>query len=100
MHPYVPFLFKMPRQTNAFKWEEPFGSVFSQDLILSFLRGELREPGDVVEWLKDHRDPGREVIRIPVSSIIHHRSARAPTAAEERWPAELPASLNQSVDSD
>lgn len=65
MHPYVPFLLKMPGQTNGIEWTGPLASIASQDLILSFLRGELREPQDAVAWLKEHREPGHEETSVP-----------------------------------
>ena len=71
MHPYVPFLLKMPGQTKGLKWEEPMMSIVSQDLILSFLRGELREPQDAVDWLRNHGGPGREDTRTPGRFYAH-----------------------------
>jgi hypothetical protein len=71
MHPYVPFLLKMPGQTKGLKWEGPMLSIVSQDLILSFLRGELREPQDAVDWLRNHGEPGREDTRTPGRFYAH-----------------------------
>jgi arylsulfatase A-like enzyme len=76
MHPYVPFLLKMPGQTNGLKWEGPIMSIVSQDLILSFLRGRLREPQDAVAWLRDHGEPGREDPRTP-EAVYAHVSSRS-----------------------
>jgi hypothetical protein len=71
MHPYVPFLLKMPGQTKGIDWMGPLASIVSQDLILSFLRGELRDPQDVVAWLKEHKELGHDETSVPARLYAH-----------------------------
>jgi hypothetical protein len=54
MHAYVPFLLKMPEQKEGLTYDGPLRTIVTQDLILSFLRGELRGTLDIVTWLRDH----------------------------------------------
>jgi hypothetical protein len=76
MHPYVPFLLKMPGQTEGIKWEGPLASIVSQDLILSFLRGELRAPRDAVAWLREHGEPNQKHTR--TSWRLYARAPQVP----------------------
>jgi hypothetical protein len=71
MHPYVPFLLKMPEQTNGIEWEGPLASIVTQDLILSFLRGELHEPQDGIAWLKKRKELSREETSAPAHLYAH-----------------------------
>jgi hypothetical protein len=54
LHPFVPFLLKMPGQEEGQSCKGPLKTLVVQDLILSFLRGEVRETTDMVTWLRKH----------------------------------------------
>ena len=51
----VPYLVKMPGQTDPLEYDEPFSPVISKDMVLAILKGDLRSPEAVVEWLDAHR---------------------------------------------
>lgn len=53
--PRVPFLLKLPGQTEGVTYPQPFNTVLSHDLVLGVLRGELKDASDVVGWLDVRR---------------------------------------------
>ena len=52
----VPFLLKLPGQTTATSFDQPFNTVLSQNLLLCILKKEISAPPDVLHWLEIHRD--------------------------------------------
>jgi hypothetical protein len=49
--PRVPFLLKLPGQTQGVSYERTFGTVLTGDLLLALLRGELKTPESAAQWL-------------------------------------------------
>ncbi len=50
----VPFLLKLAHQRRGMTYERPFNTLFSQELLLSILRGRLGDAQAVVDWLDHH----------------------------------------------
>jgi hypothetical protein len=59
----VPYLLKLAKQTQAHRYDQPFNTVVTHDLLLALLRGELASADSVVEWLDQHRSNERESIK-------------------------------------
>jgi hypothetical protein len=53
----VPFLLKLAGKTTRLEYNRPFNTVVTHDLILSVLRGELKDPESVARWLDQRNDP-------------------------------------------
>ncbi|MGH9580209.1 MAG: sulfatase-like hydrolase/transferase, partial [Terriglobales bacterium] len=49
--PRVPFLLKLPGQTEGMEYTAPFHAIAIHDLILALLGGEITAPQDVARWL-------------------------------------------------
>jgi Sulfatase len=52
----VPFLLKLPGQTTAATFDQPFNTVLSQELLLCILKKDIRTAQDVVRWLELRRN--------------------------------------------
>jgi len=55
----IPFILKMPGDTEAVRYDSPFNTVLSHDLLLAILKGEVKDTKEVVRWLDQHRSIGR-----------------------------------------
>jgi hypothetical protein len=53
--PYIPFMLKMPGQTQGLTYGKEFNSVLSADLIMAALEGDVKTPEQVTQWLDSHR---------------------------------------------
>jgi hypothetical protein len=49
--PRVPFILKLPGQTAAVAYDNPFNAMVTHDLVLALLRGELKTPREATAWL-------------------------------------------------
>jgi arylsulfatase A-like enzyme len=54
----VPFILKLGGQRDAIRYEPPFNTVLTHDLLLALLRREVSSPASVVSWLDRHRSIG------------------------------------------
>ena len=52
----IPFLLKLPGQTSAATYSQPFNTVVSQELVQCILKKQLFTSQDVVRWLDVHRN--------------------------------------------
>jgi hypothetical protein len=64
----VPFLVKLAGQTTRRDYHRSFNTVVTHDLILSVLRGELRDPESVARWLDQRNDPNPFAVFDPASA--------------------------------
>jgi hypothetical protein len=55
----VPFILKLSGQEDAVRYDPPFNTVLTHDLMLALLRREVSSPASVVSWLDRHRSIGR-----------------------------------------
>lgn len=53
-HTRVPFLLKLPHQDHAVVFERRFNTITSKTLLMAILRGDIRTPEQVTEWLARH----------------------------------------------
>jgi hypothetical protein len=58
----VPFLLKLPGQTTAATFDQPFSTVLSQELLMSVLQKTVSTPEQVLHWLSLHHND----VKIPV----------------------------------
>lgn len=56
--PQVPFILKLSGQKDAVRYDPPFNTVLTHDLLLALLRLEVSSPASVVSWLDRHRSIG------------------------------------------
>jgi hypothetical protein len=49
--PRVPFIVKLKNQTGPVKYEKPFNTLVTHDLILALMKGEISTPGELEKWL-------------------------------------------------
>jgi hypothetical protein len=47
----VPFLFHLPRQAAAVRYDKPLNTLITRRLIVSFLRGEIRQPEQAAQFI-------------------------------------------------
>lgn len=60
--PLVPFILKLPDENQGFVYDQPFSNVVSGDLIISIIKGQIRTPADVAEWLDRHTQEKRAAL--------------------------------------
>jgi hypothetical protein len=53
----VPYLIKPPGPATGSRYERPFNTIVTHDLILAILRGELTDQTDTARWLDAHGKP-------------------------------------------
>jgi len=51
----VPFLLRLPGQTNGVVFHEPVSNLLTHDLALAVLGGEIARPEEATRWLAAHR---------------------------------------------
>lgn len=83
--PRVPFLLKLPGQTEAHTYEPAFNTVLTPDLLLALAKGELRTAEQVTDWL-DARASAQGSPRRLRQGGAHHKldSTRLPLQAKTR----------------
>ena len=54
----IPFLIKLEGQRTGYRYEAPFNTVLTHDLILDVLSGKVSAPEQVTAWLDKHRSIG------------------------------------------
>lgn len=59
----IPFILKLPGQTQTAFYEPSFNTVMTHDLILAILRKEVSTPENLVKWLNEHRIDEGPVLR-------------------------------------
>jgi Sulfatase len=81
--PRVPFLLKLAGQQAGVRYDPPFGSVLTRDLLLAILSGQVSTAAEAVQWLDSNR----------------HRAPLAPVtrAAFARPRAIVPGDLQEAV---
>ena len=55
----IPFILKMPGSGEGVRYDAPFNTVLSHDLLLAILKGEVKDMKEVARWLDQHRSIGR-----------------------------------------
>jgi len=55
----VPFIVKLPGQTQGRVFREPFSNVVSADLVLAILNGQISTYQDASDWLAKNVNPDR-----------------------------------------
>ncbi len=53
--PQIPFILKLSEQTEGVRYDAPFNTVVTHDLLLALMRREVSTPVEVVSWLDRHR---------------------------------------------
>ncbi|MGB9177713.1 MAG: sulfatase-like hydrolase/transferase [Pyrinomonadaceae bacterium] len=51
----IPFVLKLAGEKTPVTYDAPFNTILTHDLLLAFLRGEVRDAGSVTQWLDSHR---------------------------------------------
>lgn len=59
--PYVPFILKMPGQESPVRYDRPFNTVVTGDLLLAILQGEVSSPSAITQWLNTHNPTASSV---------------------------------------
>ena len=54
----VPFLLKMPGQSTALAYRQPFNTILTSELLLAILRGEAPDADAAARWLEQRRSFG------------------------------------------
>jgi arylsulfatase A-like enzyme len=57
--PQIPFILKLSEQTEGVRYDAPFNTVVTHDLLLALMRREVSTPAQVVSWLDRHRSIGQ-----------------------------------------
>lgn len=86
--PRVPFILKLPGQTQGVAYDNPFSAMVTHDLVLGLLRGELRTPAQATAWL-DARARATTSDRTRTVARVSDRSAEPalpPTRRRIRQP--------------
>jgi hypothetical protein len=55
---YVPFLLKLPNQQAPVRYDRPFNTALSGELLLSILRRDVTTPDAAAQWIDQHSHSG------------------------------------------
>ena len=71
----VPLLVKLPEQHRELRYVQQFNTVVLHDLILALLRGDLPEPIELVNWLKENTSA--DVAPVPITACPPFNGGKA-----------------------
>lgn len=77
-HSEIPFLLKVPGQTQELAYQKHFNSVLTQELVIGALKGELHSARDVSDWLDQAR------FRFPESTPHSSTNTSQPSSRQHR----------------
>ena len=60
----IPFILKLAGQKQGVEYQGAFNTVLTRDLLLLLLRGELKNPSEVVEWIERNSRLGESSLTV------------------------------------
>jgi hypothetical protein len=60
----IPFMLKLAGQKSSVEYDHAFNTILTRELLLKLLRGEMKTPSEVVEWIERNSPLGESSLTV------------------------------------